>query len=66
MCADVQFKIRAGVRAVAAEKATFKQRPKLIREEETTPASRIANPKGKSRSGSSLSLFEAGKKHMGE
>lgn len=64
--AHVQFKIRGGVRAVTTEKATFEQRPKLIREGDTTPANRIANPNAKSLSGRSLSLFEAGKKQVSE
>ena len=45
-----------GGRGQGTEKATFEQRPKL-REGDTTPADRIANPKAKALSGRSPSLF---------
>lgn len=45
---------------------TFEQRPKLMKEGQTTPANGRANPKAKSPSRRSLSLFEAGVNQVGQ
>lgn len=54
-----KLKSEVGSGQLQTEKATFEQRPKLIREGDTTAANGRANPKAKSLSGRSLSLFEA-------
>lgn len=47
-------------------KRRHEQRAKLMREGDTTPANRIANPRAKALSGRSLSLSEAGVKQVGK